>query len=203
MAFSALHAGLNHACAVTGGAGYCWGSNTSGQLGDGTTTNSATPVLVGGALGGFTFTHVSPAGEHSRGVSGGQAYWWGANNQGQLGDGTTTPHLLPGAVSGGLAFSQVRAGGNGYTCGVTTSGVAHCWGLNNAGQLGDGTLTRRLAPVPVSGGLVFSGLSAGFAHVLAGAAAGAYAWGSNNAGQLGDGTTTARSTPVPVVWVAP
>ena len=79
------------------------------------------------------------------------AYCWGANDQGQAGDGSTEiSHRRPVAVAGGLTFSQVSASGT-HTCGVTPAGVGYCWGINVSGGLGDGTKTERRTPVPVVG----------------------------------------------------
>jgi len=205
LAFGSVSAAIGqHTCAVTTtGAAYCWGRNTNGQLGDGSTTDRLTPVAVSG---GLTFSVVSAsANEHTCGVTtGGPAYCWGWNNFGALGDGTTTTRLAPVAVSGGLTFAVVSGGANGFTCGLTPAGAGYCWGLNNVGQLGDGTTTTRLTPVAVSGGLTFLQLSAGFAHVSAVATGGTgYAWGGNNQGQLGDGTTTNRNVPTPLVPPVP
>jgi hypothetical protein len=205
LAFGSVSAGIGqHACAVTtAGDAYCWGRNTNGQLGNGSTTDRLTPVAVSG---GLTFGMVSAgANEHTCGVTtGGQAWCWGWNNYGEVGDGTTTTRLAPVAVSGGLTFAAVSGGANGFTCGLTTAGAGYCWGLNNVGQLGDGTTTARLTPVAVSGGLTFLQLSAGFAHVSAVATGGTgYAWGANGQGQLGDGTTTNRNVPTPLVPPVP
>ena len=84
---------------------------------------------------------------------------------------------------------------------MTTGGVAHCWGWNLYGEVGDGTTTQRLTPVAVAGGLPFSFTVASLASFhTCGVTTGsvAYCWGYNYYGQLGDGTTTDRSTPVPV-----
>jgi alpha-tubulin suppressor-like RCC1 family protein len=201
-AFVQLSAGSNHVCARTSGQElYCWGSNSNGQLGDGTTTNRSTPVAV---AGGHFFNMVSAGSEHTCGVvadlTGQPAYCWGWNPYGQLGDGTTTSRTVPTAVTGGHQFALVSAGGNGFTCGLLTSYVAaYCWGINNVGQLGNGTTNASLAPVMVAGGLTLHYLSAGFAHVVAVTdQLMGYAWGANNQGQLGDGTTTQRTTPVPI-----
>ena len=102
-------------------------------------------------------------------------------------------------VFGGLSFALLTAGFN-HSCGLTTGGNAYCWGSNSEGQLGDGTTTDRLIPVPVTGGLIFASLVLGDRHscALATTGGGAYCWGENFFGQLGDGTTTARSEPVRV-----
>jgi len=129
--------GFYHTCGVTfDGAAYCWGDNTWGQLGDGTTTWEPSPVLV---AGGLTFAAVSAGSYHTCGVtSGGAAYCWGGNSAGELGDGTFTQRTSPVAVAGGLMFATVSAG-DSHTCGVTTGGAAYCWGDNPSGQLGNGT----------------------------------------------------------------
>jgi alpha-tubulin suppressor-like RCC1 family protein len=96
-------------------------------------------------------------------------------------------------------LAQSLTAGGGYTCGLTSGGVAYCWGRNVSGQLGDGTTTYRLTPVPVAGRLIFTSLSAGGSHTCGLATTGAaYCWGWNGFGQLGDGTTTSSLTPVSV-----
>jgi hypothetical protein len=132
-------------------------------------------------------------------MSAGEVKCWGLNDHGQLGDGTTTDRLVPTAVSGlGTSGSYVFAG-SGHTCaGVSGLGV-ECWGLNDHGQLGDGTTTDRLTPVAVSGSGGFYDLTAGTSHTCASEAhVGVLCWGSNAHGELGDGTTTDRATPVVV-----
>jgi alpha-tubulin suppressor-like RCC1 family protein len=89
--------------------------------------------------------------------------------------------------------------GEFHTCGETTDNRAYCWGLNDGGPLGDGTIAQRLAPVAVAGGLFFAQLSAAGGHTCGRTpAAVAYCWGLNGSGELGDGTTTDRLTPTPV-----
>src|SRR5437660_302565 len=153
LTFASVTAGDFFTCAVTtSGAGYCWGAG--GYIGDGTTTQRLVPTSV---AGGLTFASVNAAAgtgftntAYGCGVTtSGDAYCWGYNTFGTLGDGTTTQRLVPNTVAGGLTFADVRAGGN-HTCGVTTSGAAYCWGLNGNGELGDGTTTERLVPMPVS-----------------------------------------------------
>jgi alpha-tubulin suppressor-like RCC1 family protein len=80
------------------------------------------------------------------------AYCWGANNYGQLGDGTGLQRLVPTAVSGDVTFAQVSAAVGGvHACGISRAGRAYCWGHNGEGELGDGTTTQRLEPTPVIG----------------------------------------------------
>jgi alpha-tubulin suppressor-like RCC1 family protein len=195
---------------TTGHAAYCWGDNGGGELGDSSTTNSATPVAV---LGGLAFASVSAGGSpHACGVTTtGAAYCWGADSVGNLGTGATTNSLVPVPVANGLTFASVSAR-NGHSCGVATAGAAYCWGWNQYGQLGVGTTTGpqqcaalgsttpcSTSPVAVSGGLTFTSGSAGGGHTCALTTAGAaYCWGDNSSGQLGNGTTTNSSTPVPV-----
>ena len=86
---------------------------------------------------------------HSCGVTtSGNAYCWGDNSSGQLGDGTSSGRVSPAPVAGGLRFAVVSAGGD-HTCGATPSGGVYCWGDNLFGQLGDGTTTPSLVPVQV------------------------------------------------------
>jgi alpha-tubulin suppressor-like RCC1 family protein len=152
LGFASVRAGSQHTCGLTtGGAAYCWGRNLFGELGDGTPTspenpaNQNIPVLVSG---GLSFASVSAGGFHSCGVTpGGDAYCWGGNRAGELGDGTFTDRNIPVLVSGGLSFASVSVGEP--TCGVTPGGEAYCWGPNGAGSLGDGTTTKSATPVRV------------------------------------------------------
>jgi alpha-tubulin suppressor-like RCC1 family protein len=82
---------------------------------------------------------------------GGAAYCWGTNGLGELGDGSNATQRVPVAVAGGLTFSAIDVADAHHTCGLTTSGVAYCWGSNQSGQLGDGTVTNRNVPVKVLG----------------------------------------------------
>ena len=212
---SSVAAGRRYTCMIDGteiGVGHCWGANSNGQLGDGTSIGQTSPVAIeqvpcGVAGGTCPFGAVTAGDAHTcAGASGVNFlsfvwYCWGANSNGELGDGTTTDRPSWGAtVGGGMRFgvNGVSAGAR-HTCGVTPAGAAYCWGLNGNGQLGDGTTAQRTSPVLVAGGFTLVGVSAGGSHTCALTAAGAaYCWGLNDNGQLGDGTTTQRTSPVPV-----
>ncbi len=128
----------------------------------------------------------------------GQAFCWGNNVDGELGDGTTTARSRPVAVSGGITFSSISAG-SFYTCGIATSpqGAVYCWGLNANGQLGDGTTGTRLVPTAVKTSGPYTTVSAGTAITCGVAATGlAYCWGA--APYLGNNTTNPSTSPTTV-----
>jgi alpha-tubulin suppressor-like RCC1 family protein len=203
LSFRQISAGAYHACGVTtDDRAYCWGSNFSGELGNGTNSGPETcfvqqhcstrPVAV---AGGLRFSHVSAGSQFTCGITTEKrAYCWGTNGVGELGDGTTTDRLTPVAVAGGRSFRLIRAGG-AHTCALTTSGVAFCWGYNASGQLGDRTTIQRLTPVRVAGGLTWRQLSGGANHTCGVTTADrAYCWGSNLRGQLGTGSNSGPET---------
>ncbi len=199
--FVSLAAGYGHTCGLTSsGSAYCWGDNAEGELGNVTSTaTSGTPVQV---AGGLHFAMLSAGYSHTCGVTtAGQAYCWGANESGELGNGTvgqstTTPVL----VGGGLTFASVSAGGV-FTCGITTAGAGYCWGSNGYGVLGNGGTADSDVPVAVAGGLQLASISAGVYHTCALTTNGAgYCWGNSTNGQLGTGLTSIGSaTPLAVV----
>jgi hypothetical protein len=203
-----IAAGDAHTCALlTGGSVDCWGLNEDGELGDGTTTNSDVPVAVGGVSNA---TQIAAGGDHTCALlTGGSVDCWGWNANGELGDGTHTgpstcgPLSLacsttPVAVSGMSNATQIAAGGD-HTCALLTGASVDCWGLNDFGQLGDGTTTNSDVPVPMSGMSNATQVAGGYGHtcaLLTGGSIDCSGW--NGSGQLGDGTTTDSSTPVPV-----
>jgi alpha-tubulin suppressor-like RCC1 family protein len=197
--FRQLSTGSEATCGVTTDyRAYCWGINERGELGDGTTTDHSTPVAV---VGGHKFSHIETQFVHTCAVSypDGRAWCWGLNNEGQLGNGTRDffSHSTPIAVSGGLTFTRISTGAS-HTCGLTTSNKIYCWGLNNEGQLGDGTDTyRRLTPRLVTGGLAFAWVDAGGSSTCGVTTDHrAFCWGYGKEGQRGDGAVTERvSTP--------
>lgn len=128
------------ACAiVAGGAIKCWGRNGRGELGDGTTTNSSTPVNVVGVTNAVS---MALGQEHSCAlISDGTARCWGYNNSGQLGDGTTTNSLAPVNISFYSKIASMTALSYG-TCAILTDNTVRCWGSNWAGSLGTGNATN-------------------------------------------------------------
>ncbi len=198
---SAIEAGGNHTCALTTGGGVkCWGYNNYGQLGNGTTTQSLTPVDVSGLTSGVSA--IEAGGNHTCVLTtGGGVKCWGYNTYGQLGNGTTTQSLTPVNVTGLTSGVSAIATAANHTCALTTGGGVKCWGYNANGQLGNGTTTQSLIPVDVTG--LASGVSAisaetGGNHTCAITTTGIKCWGYNGLGQLGDGTFTSRTTPVSV-----
>ena len=142
--FKQLTASESHTCALTiDNKAYCWGSNDYGQLGDGTTVNKNTPTPVSG---NHTFKQLTASigigGQyHTCGLTTNhQAYCWGKNGYGQLGDNTTTNQSTPTLVAGNHNFKQLTAGAF-HTCGLTTDHQAYCWGWNGGGCLGNGEIT--------------------------------------------------------------
>jgi len=200
LSFVSLAAGYAHTCGLTsGGSAYCWGDNAQGELGNVTaTTMSGTPVAV---AGGLSFAMLSAGYSHTCGVTtAGQAYCWGANESGELGNGTVGQNTTtPALVAGGLTFASVSAGGV-FTCGVTTAGAGYCWGSGGYGVLGNGGTADSDVPVAVAGGLQLASISAGVYHTCALTTSGAaYCWGNSANGQLGTGFTSLGSaTPLAV-----
>ncbi|WP_151087102.1 RCC1 domain-containing protein [Hymenobacter baengnokdamensis] len=203
--------GSRHTVAVqASGVLGAWGSNTHGELGNGTTNSTAnsTPVAVGqGAMPAGTRLVQVAAGDFTTIAlsASGTAYTWGYNNFGQLGNGSTTSSSTPGAVSQGAMPTGTRlvqvAAGPSHMLALAADGTAYAWGSNSSGQLGNGTTTTSSTPVAVSlpAGVRLVQVAVGSSYSLALAADGtAYAWGLNSSGYLGNGSTTSSSTPVAV-----
>ena len=150
----------------------------------------------GGGGGPLQWQQLAAGREQTCGMStAGVAYCWGANDSGEVGDGTTiAARHTPQLVAGGLIFQSLAAGAS-HSCGIS-SGAAFCWGNNAQAQLGDGTTTNRSQPVAVNGGVTFNQLDAGASYTCGLATAGsAYCWGDNSTGELGVGDVTRRGQP--------
>jgi alpha-tubulin suppressor-like RCC1 family protein len=164
------------------GKAYCWGDNSAGQLGDGSTESSMTPVAVSGDL---RFESMSVGWDHACGVTAdNEAYCWGRGRYGRLGNGSAENSLAPVAVSGGLSFEHIDAG-MAHTCGITTNGDGFCWGRGEDGILGRNSVDSSLVPVPVADGHSFGSLHAGSATTCGITTSGdAYCWGASDFGNL-------------------
>jgi uncharacterized protein YjdB len=252
-ALTSISSGQDHNCGLTAdGTAYCWGANSVGQVGDGTTTNRniGTPVA-----GGLHFAFVT-AGliESCGGILGsGTVDCWGGNGSGQAGDGTMTQHTVPTPAVGGLALTSITiqdalacgntaagvvycwgtsagvvlasapsgslvplmvtspaplflhpgGAGSSNVCGTSATSIAYCWGANQGGGVGNGTLTfNQFTPMPVSTPLTFTRTFASiFFSCGVTTGNGAYCWGRNSggsAGAFGNGTATDILTPTPV-----
>ncbi|MBL8144205.1 MAG: chitobiase/beta-hexosaminidase C-terminal domain-containing protein, partial [Acidobacteria bacterium] len=173
---------------------WAWGANTSGQLGDGTTTLRTAPVQVPGLTDIVT---VAAGASFSVALRADGTVWaWGANGSGQLGDGTTTTRTSPVQVTTLTTATRIAAGA-GFALARLSDGSVWSWGLNSYGQLGDGTTTDRTTPAVVPGLTDVTDVAAGEQHALTRTTGGrVYAWGLNNSGQVGDGTGLTRYGPV-------
>jgi alpha-tubulin suppressor-like RCC1 family protein len=191
-------AGMHHSCALTSAGGVrCWGSNYQGQLGNSATGDSSAPVNVAGLAegvldlaAGWLFTCALNA---SHGLK-----CWGANHNGQLGNGATGMSGEPVDVSGLTSGVKSISAGYAHACALTLSGGVKCWGLNDRGQLGIGDADESHAPVDVLGLSVgVTAVAAGNNHTCAILSGGTVrCWGENDCGALGDGTKTASNVPV-------
>ncbi len=128
----------------------------------------------------------------------GEAWCWGDNRRGQLGDGTTISRAYASRVQTTIRFARLSLGSE-TSCGLTSAGQAFCWGRNDLGQSGDGTGIDRRTPRPVTGGLVFQDIGSGGAGACGVTLTGdGYCWGDGSIGQLGTGFQAGALAPVPV-----
>jgi alpha-tubulin suppressor-like RCC1 family protein len=193
-----LAAGYAQTCATASGGVKCWGQNYWGQLGNGTTTGSTTPVI---ATGVSAAAMVSSGTDNSCALlKDGTADCWGSNAWGSLGNGTTTDSTVPTPVSGLASATELSTGGL-TSCALLSDGSITCWGFDSDGQLGDGgtfdNTSFRSTPAPVTGISSAIAVTTGGYHACALLSGGAVScWGRDINGQLGDGTNTTTSTPV-------
>lgn len=212
----AVAAGNAHSLALcSDGTVAAWGENTNGQLGDNTTTQRLTPVLVnsfsGSAIYGKIVVAVAAGSAHSLALcSDGTGAAWGLNSSGQLGDGSTTQRNLPVVVynlPGSSLYNRSAvsiAAGGAHSFALCSDGTIACWGSNSNGQLGDGSTTQRILPISVNAtsvsaldGKTVVSLGAGELHSYAVCLDGSLVvWGDNSKGQLGDNSTAQRTLPV-------
>lgn len=198
-----INAGGQHTCAVRiDGSAYCWGEQTLGRLGNGTAAPGVvrSPVAVSGLVDAVRIaaglSHVCAS------RTTGEVVCWGSDSSGQIGrgvgnDSTSVPALVPGIFP-----SAVVTAYRNHTCSRPTTAMparpVQCWGANDDGQIGDGSMIQADVPTSVIGSTVFTIVSAGAGHTCASDGASMSCWGRNGSGQLGDGTIDSRSTPTPV-----
>jgi alpha-tubulin suppressor-like RCC1 family protein len=195
-------AASDHTCILTAEHDVaCWGDNSAGGLGDGTTTSSSTPVSVLDLRGDVMAVAAGDRFSCALSTAGG-VKCWGNNAFGQLGDGTTANRTRPVDVVG-LANGTTAIAARGEHACALAAGTVKCWGANINGQLGDGSTTNRTTPVDVAGLTGISSIVSGGEHTCALSSAGnVTCWGWNNKGQLGDGTTTDRAIPTSVAGLS-
>ena len=173
-----------------------WGGNYSGQLGDGTKTNSLTAVDVGSLT---NVAAISRGVDHSLALkSDGTVWGWGYNAVGQLGNGTTISSSTP-VQMGTLSSITAISGGDYHSLALMSDGTVWSCGYNNYGQLGNRTTTNSSNPVQVNGLSAVVAIVGGGYHSIALKSDGTvWTWGLNLSGQLGNGTTDNSSTPLQI-----
>ncbi len=197
--FLKISAGDTHVTGIkSDGTLWSWGSNTQGQIGDGTTTGHAVPAPVTVPTAD-PWTDVACGGAHTVARRADGSLWaWGANADGQLGVGNTVDRVFPTRIGTLTSWAGVACGAN-HTIAWKTDGTLWTWGDNLQGQLGDNTIADRTAPVRVGTASDWVEAAGGSLHTIGRRAGGSlWCWGHNASGQLGDGTTTRRLTPVRV-----
>ena len=191
----AISAGNFHSCAVTAsGAVRCWGGNSSGQVGNGSTESQRVPTTV--ITSGMT--SIGTGANHTcAGSLTGASMCWGSNTYGQIGNGEFTDRVTPTPVSTlNSGVSHIDAG-SFHSCARTTDSRARCWGWNIDAQLGNGGFTNQSTPGPVANLFTVAAVDVGGIHSCARLNDNTVScWGSNNDGQIGDGTDDRAFVPV-------
>ena len=204
--------GYYHACVIASDNKlYCWGRNHRGQLGNNSMVDSSRPVAVNmtGVLAGKTIKQISTGAYHTCVVaSDDNAYCWGENMKGQLGNNSTANSSVPVKVdtSGVLAGKTIKqiSTGHYHTCAVASDDKMYCWGENNNGELGNGSTVDSRVPVAVNMTGVLAGktikqMSVGTYNTCVIASDDkVYCWGSNAYGQVGNNSLTDSNVPVAV-----
>ena len=208
-----ISSGAYHTCVIASDDKvYCWGENSDGRLGNNSTANSSVPVAVNmsGVLAGKTIKQISSGHYHTCALaSDDKVYCWGNNDDGGLGNGSTSTSLVPVAVNttgvlAGKTIKYLSAGPAYHTCVIASDDKVYCWGKNKNGELGNGSIIDSNVPVAVNMSGVLAGktikqMSVGSYNTCVIASDDkVYCWGSNGYGQLGNNSTTDSSIPVAV-----
>jgi alpha-tubulin suppressor-like RCC1 family protein len=197
---AALSGGAAHACATTSlGVVWGWGRNTHGELAAAPETAVLDPQVLSIKL---HLKSVRAGGAskdtgHTCGIADGVVYCWGANDYGQLGDGTKNASHEPVRALGISDAIALDVGGS-HSCALRADGSALCWGRGDSGQLGTGKLNDELQPAPVVGLSGATALRVGTYHGCAQRAQDVLCWGANSYGELGRGDRVLSATPVAV-----
>ncbi|MCZ6754877.1 MAG: hypothetical protein O7E49_06160 [Gemmatimonadetes bacterium] len=197
---------MSHTCGLgTTRILHCWGYNRFGQVGNGSTADEPTPIIV---VGDLRFAYVQAGYMRTCGISDdGRVYCWGRGGHVRLGNIAVTLEIcsglpctmVPTPTGATIGFRTLSTGAT-HTCAVTTEGSAFCWGRNAGGQLGIGPADSTVVPTPVTGGLVFSEISAAHIHTCAVTTSSeVFCWGYNGDGRLGTGSSIGSDSPQKVV----
>ncbi len=191
---------LSQSAAIkTDGTLWLWGQNTFGALGDNSTTHKSSPVQT--ISGGTNWKQVSVGNGFTAAIKTDGTLWtWGLNQNGRLGDNTTTSKSSPAqTITFGTNWKQVST--YSHTAAVKTDGTLWLWGLNSSGQLGNNTANNTSSPVQtISAGTNWKQVAAGYLHTAAIKTDGTlWTWGQNIYGQLGDNTANNKSSPVQTI----
>jgi alpha-tubulin suppressor-like RCC1 family protein len=176
---------------------YAWGSNTYGELGDGTTTASYVPKLVDSST---DWKSATCGNNHTAAIKTDGSLWaWGLNSSGQLGDSTTLTKTVPTRIGTATDWAHVAAGANS-TYALKADGSLWAWGSNGGGRLGDGTTSTRISPIRIGLANDWVEVDGGNDHAMARKQNGTlWIWGTNDSGQIGDGTTNNVLQPMQVM----
>jgi len=209
---SQVSLGDNFTCGLYEGKAFCWGLNSSGQLGEAGPSTSVEPLAINttGVLAGKTIKMITAGANHACAIASDDlVYCWGSGSEGQLGNGSNANSSVPVAVSrtgvlSGKTILSVTAGSN-HTCVIASDGFSYCWGLNTNGQLGNSSTVSTNLPVatlrtsgPLSGRTVKSIAAGGSQTCAITSIDSATCWGQNTNGQLGNNSITQRDVPVDV-----
>jgi alpha-tubulin suppressor-like RCC1 family protein len=200
-----LTVGDSFACAFdTSNAVYCWGDNSYGQFGNGTTVSSSVPVLVNGAgvLSNKDITYLDAGANNTCAVANGTAYCWGSNEDDTFLDGSYENVLNPMAITSGSISGKTITSvqfGEDTGCALASDQTAHCWGANWWGEFGNGTTTAGLDTIQIGlTGVTALSIGGGASSVCAISSTGLSCWGKNSAGNLGNGTLVDALSPTAV-----
>ena len=173
---------------------WAWGTNTNGELGDGTTIDRHSPVQI---KSDTKFKTVSMGYNHTLAIDENDGLWaWGLNTNGQIGDGTTINRHSPVQIETDKKFA-IASVGNKHSLAIDENGGLWAWGLNDYGQIGDNTTTDRYYPIQIKSGTKFKAITSGYSNNFAiDENGGLWAWGTNTYGQLG---TAATRKPVQIM----